>query len=237
MVGAWQWLHDLQRQPSAAAVVAGPGGPQSQSRLRLRSGSDSWPLLGGCCSVCCSSCTAGSCQLAGEVWLVKCCPCWFWPSTRPPAAARPSPAGRLTGQATGYLYRARAKFFKFAEDAEVTKASPGCLWWLLTASAGRQWLGLIEVQHRARSSPGTNVSIWSNAPLLVPAAARGGAGNHVPAWAVSQQFKSVHPLLFNAAARGDAGHDVPTERDPGRAAGRHEPVQPGVSDPCSNPIA
>ena len=30
-------------------------------------------------------------------------------------------AGRLTGQATGFLYRTRARFFKFAEETEMTK--------------------------------------------------------------------------------------------------------------------
>lgn len=31
--------------------------------------------------------------------------------------------GRLTGQATGFLYRARAQLFQFAEQAELDKVS------------------------------------------------------------------------------------------------------------------
>lgn len=44
-------------------------------------------------------------------------------------------AGRLTGQATGFLYRTRARFFQFAEDTEMTKVGwrvgwlEGCLLW------------------------------------------------------------------------------------------------------------
>lgn len=59
-----------------------------------------------------------------------------WAAGPPPALLRTvlnatalhhcAAAGRLTGQATGFLYRARSKFFKFAEDAEVTKVSS---WW------------------------------------------------------------------------------------------------------------
>ncbi|PRW20348.1 sec-independent translocase -like [Chlorella sorokiniana] len=55
----------------------------------------------------------------GEVVVLCVAAAWIFGPNELPRVARH--AGRLTGQATGFLYRARARFFKFAEEAEVTK--------------------------------------------------------------------------------------------------------------------
>lgn len=55
----------------------------------------------------------------GEVVVLVAAAAWVFGPNELPRVARS--AGRLTGQATGFLYRTRAKFFKFAEETEMNK--------------------------------------------------------------------------------------------------------------------
>ncbi|KAI3424299.1 hypothetical protein D9Q98_009854 [Chlorella vulgaris] len=55
----------------------------------------------------------------GQVFVIVVAAAWAFGPNELPRVARV--AGRLTGQATGFLYRTRARFFQFAEDTEMTK--------------------------------------------------------------------------------------------------------------------
>ncbi|KAL4419545.1 hypothetical protein ABPG77_006876 [Micractinium sp. CCAP 211/92] len=55
----------------------------------------------------------------GELLVLVAAAAWAFGPNELPRVARA--AGRLTGQATGFLYRTRARFFKFAEETEMNK--------------------------------------------------------------------------------------------------------------------
>ncbi|KAL4431480.1 hypothetical protein ABPG75_006736 [Micractinium tetrahymenae] len=55
----------------------------------------------------------------GELLVLVAAAAWAFGPNELPRVARA--AGRLTGQATGFLYRTRAKFFKFAQETEMNK--------------------------------------------------------------------------------------------------------------------
>ncbi|EFN51635.1 hypothetical protein CHLNCDRAFT_55034 [Chlorella variabilis] len=55
----------------------------------------------------------------GEMVVLAVAAAWVFGPNELPRMARA--AGRLTGQATGFLYRTRARFFQFAEETEMTK--------------------------------------------------------------------------------------------------------------------
>lgn len=141
----------MQRQPLAAATAAAHDPRRRPSarlpqrwRCHVQRGRDRGAVRGGGLGVWAQRAAArraprgcGPPAWAWQrLWLAPClglaggrmqagggAPAHLHPRPICPAAPhhRP-PAGRLTGQATGFLYRARAKFFKFAEDTEVTKA-------------------------------------------------------------------------------------------------------------------
>ena len=108
-------------------------------------------------------------------------------------------AGLLTGRATGFLYRTRAKLFKFAEETEMTKV-------------------LVVGQHREETvGVAPDVLLLSRA---LPSSAHRSPPPRPP--------PPLLPFP-TSAARGDAGHHVPAKRDSQRAAGRHQPLSARVS--------
>lgn len=63
------------------------------------------------------------------------------PPPQPPATLRLAPAGRLTGQATGVLYRARSRFFQFAQESEIDKVGGRTGW---VVRSGRAYSGPLK---------------------------------------------------------------------------------------------
>ena len=122
---------------------------------------------------------------------------------------RPPPhAGRLTGQATGFLYRTRARVFQFAEETEMTKVSGWAGGWVGGRAGG--------------------ALAWR-----APAPASGDPGAFPPfknTWRLSLPWPlclCCPPLpLPCAAAPGGSGHHAPAARHPQRAAGGHQHLPP-----------
>lgn len=121
---------------------------------------------------------------------------------------RPPAAGRLTGQAAGLLYRARSRFFQFAEETEMTKAR---------AKSAR------APQPRLPSPP-------ADAPAPAPAPAPALAP---PPTRPCLPRPLACPPSSCAAASGGAGHHVPAARHSVGAAGRHQHLSAGVSERAS----